>query len=186
MEKWKKHPQFKNYEVSDRGRVRSLPRMVRSKAGSLRLSPGKLLDTAPKADGYAEVALYVEGKQYYKRVCRLVLETFNGDGAGKVCRHLDGNQRRDALSNLKWGTHKENSEDMIKHGRSTTGAKNGMNLHPESRSPGEKNGSAKLCVAHVERIRELRSAGAFYSDIATHIGISKSQVFRICTGASWR
>jgi hypothetical protein len=34
-------------------------------------------------------------------------------------RHLDGNALNNTLENLKWGTAKENSNDMVKHGMST-------------------------------------------------------------------
>jgi hypothetical protein len=33
-----------------------------------------------------------------------------------VCRHLDGNPINNRLENLRWGTHKENKADAIKHG----------------------------------------------------------------------
>lgn len=185
MEKWKKHPQFKNYEVSDRGHVRSLPHMVRSKAGSLRLSPGAQLSAVPKADGYVEVAICVKGKRFYRRVNRLVLETFKGPARKRVGRHLDGSRANNELSNLEWGTNKENSQDMIVHGRSLIGNRNPMHTHPRSRSPGEKNGSAKLCAVDVERIRDVRRAGHPYSELVAYFGISKTQIARICTGASW-
>lgn len=52
-------------------------------------------------------------------VHRIVLEAFVGPRPKKmVCRHLDGNSLNNNLSNLKWGTPKENAQDMVKHGRS--------------------------------------------------------------------
>jgi hypothetical protein len=132
-----------------------------------------------------EVAMYVAGKRFYRRVNMLVLETFAGPSRGRVGRHLDGSRANNSLLNLKWGTNKENSQDMVMHGRSLAGNRNPMHTHPESRSPGEKNGSAKLCAVDVERIRDVRRAGHSYSELVAYFSISKTQIARICTGASW-
>lgn len=35
------------------------------------------------------------------------------------CRHLDGNKQNNHISNLKWGTHKENMKDRVTHGNFT-------------------------------------------------------------------
>lgn len=52
------------------------------------------------------------------RVHVLVLEAFDRPRPkGAVCRHLDGNPINNHLSNLAWGTHKENTEDRKRHGR---------------------------------------------------------------------
>ncbi len=54
-------------------------------------------------------------KQVY--VHQLVLGAFVGPcPIGMECRHLDGNPSNNFLSNLRWGTHLENMEDMRRHG----------------------------------------------------------------------
>lgn len=47
---------------------------------------------------------------------RMVLFAWVGPPPDRqICRHLDGNPQNNNLSNLKWGTHKENSADRILH-----------------------------------------------------------------------
>ena len=51
-------------------------------------------------------------------VHRLVLLAFRGaPPPGMECRHLDGDPGNNQLSNLVWGTRKQNAADTIRHGR---------------------------------------------------------------------
>ena len=94
------------YEVSDQGRVRN-PRtglVHRAPAGSR---------------GYREVHLRRKGKGKTFRVHALVLTAFVSiRPEGLECRHLDGNKLNNAVSNLEWGTSKENSNDIRSYGNS--------------------------------------------------------------------
>ena len=71
-------------------------------------------------NGYYKVGLYNLGKIKQIRLHRLVLMAHVGlPKAGQVGRHLNGDSLDNRLENLAWGTSKENSEDRIRHGRST-------------------------------------------------------------------
>lgn len=103
------------YEVSDRGRVRSLPR---------RLSDGRRwkgrilkLDRSDKR-GYLRVGLTAPGaRPVHRMVHRLVLESFIGPcPPGLQCRHLNGKPPDCRLVNLTWGTPSENALDRVRHG----------------------------------------------------------------------
>lgn len=51
------------------------------------------------------------------KIHRLVLKTFDRlPRKGEECRHLDGNPFNNHISNLKWGTTKDNCYDKLKHG----------------------------------------------------------------------
>lgn len=54
-----------------------------------------------------------------KRMAHLVLETFSGPKPSRdsKARHLDDIKTNNQLSNLAWGTSKENSDDAIRNGR---------------------------------------------------------------------
>ena len=113
---WKPIPNHEGYEVSDSGDVRSwLPINGR---GGLASSP-RLLTILPFADSpYLRVSL--RGKT--RRVHQLVLEAFVGPcPAGHVVMHKDDDPTNNALSNLRYGTHQDNSDDMINKGRSCKG-----------------------------------------------------------------
>jgi len=74
--------------------------------------------------GYLMVTLYKNRKRYMRLIHRLVLEAFIGECLeGMECRHLNGDRADGRLSNLKWGTPKENSADRILHGTDDRGEK---------------------------------------------------------------
>lgn len=98
------------YEVSNKGDIKSLNRVVNHpKSGKLTLK-GKLIRQQDNGRGYKQVTLYKEGNKYCKRVNRLVAESFlpNPEKLTQVA-HLDETRWNNSLSNLKWVTPKENA-----------------------------------------------------------------------------
>jgi hypothetical protein len=97
------------YDVSDLGRVRSLPRAKNT--GHL-LTPSACFEP-PRF----QVGLSRDGIVTTKAVHRLVGEAFLGPlPPGLETRHLDGNSLNNAVGNLKYGTHSENMHDQVRHG----------------------------------------------------------------------
>jgi NUMOD4 motif/HNH endonuclease len=151
------------YEISNRGRVKSLARKVwiKSRWGqhqqiSVR---ERVLAATPDKEGYLCVMFAKDGKRWCKKIHRLVLETFIGQSPpGMQCRHLDGNRLNNAPNNLCWGTSKEDAADRIKHG-----------VHPR----GDRLRTAKLSNSKVRIIlrsklpsRQLAAKfGVFYTVI---------------------
>ena len=104
------------YEVSDRGKVRSLDRTVIYKTGQTRHFKGQPLKLKPH-HGYWRVELNRNGKCACFRVHRLVLAAFVGPlPEGKEVCHNNGNPGDNRLENLRYGTKSENQRDRIKHG----------------------------------------------------------------------
>lgn len=101
-ETWAPVPGGWAYEVSSAGRVRRV-----------NCDPKK---PTVGAQGYDVVSLSRGGKSYARTVHRLVLEAFRGERPrGQEARHLNGNRADNRLSNLAWGTPKENAADRITH-----------------------------------------------------------------------
>lgn len=102
------------YEVSDMGRVRSLPR--RGHKGRI-LKPYVNDKNFPRlmvglSDGKRENG----GREAFPHVHRLVLESFVGPRPeGMQCLHANGDPGDNRLSNLRWGTKVENWEDAKRH-----------------------------------------------------------------------
>ena len=93
------------YEVSSIGRVRNVVRE-------------KIL-TPSDSNGYCTIGLRRDGKHKTKLVHRIVLEAFVGPCPDNmICRHLNCRRKDNRSKNLRWGTHKENGEDMRRHYRS--------------------------------------------------------------------
>ena len=103
---------------------------------------------------------------------RAVLLAFVGPPLeGEECRHLDGDHRNNALSNLAWGTRTENAADRRMHGTQQFG-----DSHP----------CTKLPSSDVAELRRLRAAGASNQELAERFGISVAQASRITRGQSRR
>lgn len=84
---------------------------------SMRFGKLRVLKPATSRKGYQLVALWKEKRQKTFPIHRLVLETFCRPRQGhEVCMHLDGNPTNNSLYNLRWGTPKENSQQMVKDG----------------------------------------------------------------------
>lgn len=109
------------YEVSDKGEVRSIGRWLtkRTRWGSVSQfwHAGRPLQWTDRGEGYHEVGLNRGGKQRQMKVHRLVLEAFVGpcpDGM-EGC-HANGNPADNRLENLRWDTHSSNVADSVEHG----------------------------------------------------------------------
>jgi hypothetical protein len=107
---------FSGYEITEEGEVLSLVYPT-SNGRRFRKKPYVKKYWLNK-DGYKMVTLRNdEGKKVHKSVHRLVAEAFlpNCDGLPVVC-HKDSNPRNNHVSNLKWGSIKDNIQDEIKRG----------------------------------------------------------------------
>lgn len=116
---WKPITGFEGlYEVSDRGKVRSLDRVVRRKDGRTCTYPGKLLKPYDnQKPPYFSVNLWKDGKLHRAYIHRLVLETFVGPcPPGMETCHGPGGSYDNRLENLRWDTPHENSLDTVRHG----------------------------------------------------------------------
>ncbi|MFG1794233.1 NUMOD4 motif-containing HNH endonuclease [Nocardia sp. NPDC049149] len=101
------------YEVSNFGRVRSIPRTRNTADGRLVRYVGKMLVLQSDTKGYRQVSLL----RKTRRVHVLVLEAFSGPRPiGMVARHLNGDVNDNSIGNLAWGTPSENMYDTVRHG----------------------------------------------------------------------
>lgn len=96
-----------HYEVSDRGRVRSLDRTIQMRNGRTRRIKGKLIKPivhrSGSAEGYAYVNLAKGGTSVATIVHRLVVDAFVAGGATNEVRHANGNRSDNTLPNLQVG-----------------------------------------------------------------------------------
>lgn len=97
---------FKNYEVSNLGRVMSF-----------KCHRQMLLKPTLNAYGYRRVYLPYKDSQKCIGVASLVLLTFVGPRPENMTvSHLDGNRTNDRLDNLKYKTQKDNLNRREEHG----------------------------------------------------------------------
>jgi hypothetical protein len=124
--------------------------------------------------GYERVEFWNDNKRRRQMVHRLVLFAFHGPPPpGYICRHLDGDRRNNAISNLRWGTHSENNQDAVRHG-TAVGLREGE-IHP----------AAKLTNVQVLQIADRLRRGEMPSRIAVDFGVTPQGIRSIRAGRSW-
>jgi hypothetical protein len=133
----------------------------------------RLLNPSGDTRGYMIVGLLVNGKIKSFSAHSLVLKAFCGPRpAGMQCRHLDGNKSNNRLSNLSWGTPKENAADKFLHGTNVEGEAN--------------KGGGKLKELDVRKIRQLREEGKSLGEIAGIFKVTARLVSLISKGLLWK
>lgn len=116
LETWLPIPDYEGlYEVSDLGRVRSLPRPY---------CRGRILRETSHSRRYLQVGLSQNGVAKTRLIHQLVMEAFVGPcPGGQEIRHLDGTRSNNALTNLTYGTPHENQQDSLRHGTNNNARK---------------------------------------------------------------
>lgn len=165
VEIWKPIPGYEGlYEVSDLGKVKSLPRNT--------TSGGLLANLLSKRDRRPKVGLTKNGKTKHFWTHTLVLLAFVDPRPKNMeCRHLNGNRCDNRLENLQWGTKEENSFDRVIH---------------KSLPYGEKHSSHKLTKQDVLYIRSLEAGTFKQSEVAEKFGINQTLVSRIRLRKCWK
>lgn len=124
QEIWLKINGFKYYEVSNKGRVRSLDRSYYLKKFTPSKNPrykgeirrGRILKKYVNKYGYERVTLCEDNTERYKLVHRLVAEAFIEPIKGfNFVNHKDGNKLNNNIDNLEWATPLTNSQHASKN-----------------------------------------------------------------------
>jgi hypothetical protein len=178
MSNWKAIPNYEDlYEVSSDGQVRSLGRVVGciSKWGTeaeLNCKP-VLMKPYTHDNGYKTVILFDKASNRKSRTIHsLVAQAFIGPRLKNlVVRHLDGNSFNNDISNLDYGTHKDNMQDAVRHGTAPIG---------------EKNPAAKLSETTVLDIRNRCALGVTTKEMVVEFKMTKEAINNITAGRSWK
>lgn len=101
---------------------------------------------------------------------RLILEQASGHSGIVACHSCDVPSCCNP-AHLFWGSHKDNSQDMVTKERSTRG---------------EKHANARLTAEQVEAIRKARDEGERRREVAARFGVSYGTIGNIWRGETWR
>jgi hypothetical protein len=160
---WKPIPNYESfYEISNHGRV-----MVLKKDGrylrKLNYATPYPCVSVRDIDGNGQKSLYVH---------KLVAKLFIGNRPdGFVIRHLDGNRLNNHVSNLAYGTTRENYDDTIKH-----------KVHA-----GENNSRALLNERSVKAIKILnKEFNLDKYNLAKAFDVNHATIRAILSGRNWK
>lgn len=157
------------FEVSEHGRVRSLPHSVRHWCGRDIQKPGRILTQSTHSGGYRVVSLR-DGKKHY--VHRLVMEAFFGVAEGQDVNHIDGDKTNNRLDNLEYCDRLHNVRHAIATGLQDNG--------------GESNGMNKYSAEQIRRAHQLVAEGATQAEASRATGVSESTIQHVVTGKRWQ
>jgi len=160
-----------NYDVSDKGRVRSWLRCGMGAA----IRRDEPIVLSPKVDrhGYRRFALVCQrsGSRKMRLVHRLVLITFVGPcPKGMECCHWNGDSTDNRVENLRWDTRFGNKRDSARHGNILRG---------------EQQHAAKLNVQKVREIRELAETMPLKL-LAERFGVSGGTISQVVNRKTWK
>lgn len=159
------------YEISNFGRLISLPRRVNQRNGKSYLTKQRIMKGGLVGNGYLAAIMSKNGVHSSKYFHVMVLEAFIGprpqshDGC-----HNDGNKLNNSLSNLRWDTRRANHADKDAHGTS---------------NKGERHAGAKLEEIDVLKMREMREAGSSFASIAKKFNVATMTAHRAISGKNW-
>lgn len=184
MENWK---QFRDtfYEVSDMGKVRTVPHNAFRSDGKSCFIKTRILKHAADKKGYLRVGLSVDGKLCTFKVHRIVAECFilNPDALPMV-NHKNGNKADNTIENLEWCTNSQNIKhafdtglikDIYKPVKDTSNFKRGVN-----------NKTSKLNIETVKEARALRLSGLPYQTIADKFSVNKKTMMHAIKAVTWK
>jgi hypothetical protein len=131
---------------------------------------GRLLKLRTVSKFYKRAVLSRENKATGHAVHKLVLEAFDRPRPkGMQARHLDGNPSNNKISNLRWGTAKENAEDKRRHG---------------TLPKGEVHGKSKLSCKAVRDIKKNLTLDAV-SEFAQKYNVTNTTIMDIYKQKTW-
>lgn len=167
-EEWRAIPGFEEYEISNRGRVKSLARIVSHPRhpNGMKIRE-RILKAYLGEVGYLVVTFY-NRPVYIHRLVALVFIGHIPDNM--VVNHKDGNKENNVLGNLEIATPLQNVNHAIQMGLMDT--------------RGEANGCAKITADNARDI--LRSSGKSQAALATEFGVCQSHISKIRSRDRWK
>jgi hypothetical protein len=180
---WKKIDGYSFYEVSNLGRVKSLQRktsFIRKNKPHFLIRKEKLLKSHSRFINLTDD----RGNSRDLILARLILTAFvRPPQHGEVARHLDDNVRNGKLSNLAWGSYKDNYDDAVRNGEIRGKNKNVCSFL------GSKRLNSKLNEDQVVVIRDIYTPGRGPNNIvalAKKFGVSTYTISCIINKINWK
>lgn len=173
MEVWKQIEGYENfYEVSNKGRVRSVDRIgIHAVHKKEFVKKGIILKPEEKSKLYPRVFLSKNNKVRTEYVHRLVAQAFlKRDKERNHINHKNGIKNDNRIENLEWCTQLENNEH---------GFKTGLLKH------GQESNLSRLSKSDVLEIVRLKNQGVTIKELSEKYKVHKITIRRIFKKESW-
>lgn len=168
---WKPIPGWEHrYEVSSDGQVRSKDSRVNAgKNGSgIATRKGRVLKPVQKSGRYLCVTLADGARREQRFIHDIVAEVFIGPKPnGMETRHLDDVRSNNTVTNIRYGTHRDNEDDRMRNGRVPRG---------------ERHGCAKLTE---EQVRAIRCSNEPPSSLSQRYSVTSAHIHAVRTRRVW-
>ena len=170
-------PDFPGYRAGDDGSIWSAWRKVKLSGswGGTRseiADTWKQLKTDPRSNGYLHISLMQNRISLSKSVHVLVCTAFHGPcPEGMEVNHRDNNPANNTVSNLFWGTKRQNNQHKIDMDR---------------QAKGETNGNAKLTEDDVVTIRRECANNVCKKILADRFGVNVTTIYCIAVSKTWK
>jgi hypothetical protein len=162
------------YQISNKGRVRSLDRTINTKNGT-RNKLGVIRSSYVNDTGYTVVALTVNKKRKVYSIHRLIGIHFIPNPENKITiNHKNGIKTDNRIENLEWNTYKENNLHAFA---------NGLMPKPKPKK-GEKSPVSKLKDMDIPVIRRLKETMT-HEKIAKMYRVNKSTIKAVISRRNW-
>lgn len=163
------------YEVSNLGRVKTLPKTHVFKNGGVYNYPEKIMSACLNSNGYPQLKLFRNGVRKVTAVHRLVAAAFIPNPENKTdVNHIDGVKTNNTVTNLEWATKLENSLHAKVNGLMC-------------RLKGSTNPMAKISESDVlSIIEERKNIKTSHKELANKYGVGTATISNICRNTSWK
>lgn len=176
MEIWKDVQGYDGkYQISNMGKVKSLPRIALCRNGIIKSVPGGIM-VAKVSNGYLIIGLRDGKKKRFFTVHSLVAKAFIANPQdNRQVNHKNGNKADNRAENLEWVTASEN----VRHS---------FRVLNRPKNYGRKNGSCRLTEDNVRFIRAHYIPGHpifGQSAMARQFSVTQYAVRSVITGHCW-
>lgn len=161
------------YEVSSKGRVKSLERISYDKFGNPYLILERILKPFTSGGGYQVVNLRGKSRKGKCYVHVLVLEAFVGERPKDLvaCHFPNQDPKDNRVENLRWDTVLNNNREQA---------------HPGCDNAGEKHPNARMTEKQVLKALEMyRSGKHTRNEICQELKQPKTRIDAVLSGSSW-
>lgn len=162
-EEWKDIEGYEGlYQVSNLGRVKSLPRN-----GTIKQE--RIIKSGKDKYGYLRIILHKNGFKKYVTIHRLVAETFleNKNGLPQI-DHIDGNKLNNNVLNLRYCTHSQNINNpntlkkLCKRVMQIDKGNNIVNIYKSTRDAERQTGILHNSISLCCNLKRQQTAGGYY------------------------